>query len=66
MTDKSTKVLLLVIAVGLWANLAAQWFTPTPVQAQGSELRQIRNAVRDIERDLGRIQLGTCINSTIC
>ena len=63
MADRTTKLLLLAIAVGLWANIASQW---SPVQAQDRQMRQILSAVQDIERAVGRIQRGTCINGTIC
>jgi hypothetical protein len=36
MADRTTKMLLLAIAVGLWANVASSWLRPVPVQAQGS------------------------------
>lgn len=35
MTDRTTKALLLAIALGLWANVAGAWLKPTPVHAQG-------------------------------
>ena len=33
MADRTTKLLLLAIAVGLWMNVANQWLRPVPVQA---------------------------------
>ena len=58
-TDRTTKALLLAIALGLWANVAGDWLKPVVVEAQSSELRQIRN-------DLGAIASGLCLNSKIC
>jgi hypothetical protein len=34
MTHRTTKGLLLVIAVGLWMNIFTPWLQPEPVQAQ--------------------------------
>ena len=34
MADRTTKALLLAIAVGLWANVMTTWLGPVPVQAQ--------------------------------
>ena len=77
MVDKTTKALLLAIAIGLWANIAAQWTNPVQAQDIGttqmviglqsiaSELRSIESSVSSINSDLGRIQLGSCTNSTI-
>ena len=39
-TDRTTKALLFMIALGLWANLLKGMFTPIPTQAQGAGLAQ--------------------------
>ena len=70
MVDKTTKVLLLAIAIGLWANIAAQWTNPVQAQDIGTTqmvigLQSIESSVSSINSDLGRIQLGSCANSTI-
>ena len=56
MTDKTTKVLLAAIAVGLWANIAGDWLKPEPVHAQDTrtlrELETIGQSLRSIERVL--------------
>ena len=54
MVDKTTKMLLLVIAIGIWANLASNW---TVVSAQDTSR---------IERYLRQIATGSCSNSKIC
>jgi hypothetical protein len=54
MVDKTTKMLLLVIAIGIWANLASNW---TVVSAQNTST---------IERYLRQIASGLCLNSKIC
>ena len=41
MVDRTTKLLVLAIAVGLWLNVATNWLSPTPV-------------LRDMSYDLGR------------
>ena len=71
MVDRTTKILLLAIAVGLWMNVASQWLRPVAVHAaveqlRSSDLSDIERYLRNIDGDLGRIQRGTCINSTIC
>ena len=65
MTDKTTKALLLAIAIGLWANVASQWLRPVTAHAQSeTTLRNI--TLGNIENDLHRIYKGTCLNSKIC
>ena len=41
MADRTTKALLLVIAVGLWMNLASAWTQPVPVIAAQSSARSV-------------------------
>ena len=70
MVDRTTKILLLAIAVGLWMNVASQWLRPVAVHAaveqlRSSDLSDIERYLRNIDGDLGRIQRGACINSTI-
>ena len=36
MTDRTTKTLLLAIALGLWANLLGSWLQPSPAHAQAT------------------------------
>jgi hypothetical protein len=33
MTDRTTKMLLLAIALGLWCNVAVQWLAPVHAQS---------------------------------
>lgn len=40
MTDRTTKALLLAIALGLWTQVAQTWLRATPVQAQGLTLTE--------------------------
>ena len=41
MIDRTTKLLLLAIAIGLWMNVAAYWLQPIPVQAASEEIEQV-------------------------
>jgi hypothetical protein len=64
MTDRTTKTLLAVIALGLWANLAVSLFRPTvAVAAKGSN---IESDVSSIESAVSSIANGTCTNSKMC
>ena len=69
MADRTTKALLLAIAIGLWANLALQW-GPVPVRAQEDEILEtlidIERTLRGVESDVGRIERGSCGNEVIC
>jgi hypothetical protein len=64
MTDKTTKLLLLVIALGLWANALIPLIHPKPVAAQS--LGDIDSRVSNIEDDVHKIARGTCVNTKIC
>ena len=46
MVDRTTKLLVLAIAVGLSLNVATNWLSPTPVSVQ--------QRLRDMSYDLGR------------
>jgi len=58
-TDKTTKLLLALIAAGLWLNAASSLIRPTSAGAQSYELQKI-------QRDLDSIGRGTCLNNKIC
>ena len=59
MADRTTKALLLAIAIGLWVGVVSEWVRPVPVQAQGADLVII-------ESNLNAIWGGFCRNSKIC
>src|SRR4029453_15083437 len=59
MTDRTTKALLLIIAVGLWVNLAAVWFRSVPLRAADADSTVIM-------RDVHAIATGTCMNKKVC
>jgi hypothetical protein len=64
MADTTTKIILVVIALGLWANVAIPLMKPVPVRAFDDN--DIGRLVRSMEGDLSRIQRGTCANGKIC
>lgn len=63
MIDRTTKALLLAIAIGLWMNVATQWLRPVPVQAQTA---QVARDVARIASDVNAIWGGICVNGKIC
>jgi len=66
MTDKTTKLLLLAIALGLWANALIPVVRPTVVGAQNSQLGSIDDHLDNIETAIVRIGRGTCTNGKLC
>jgi hypothetical protein len=63
MTDRTTKTLLLAIALGLWLHVIHDW--TVPVQAQTIPLRE-SNALSAIATELHAIAWGTCQNRKLC
>jgi hypothetical protein len=59
MTDRVTKVALIAIAAGLWANFAISLLPPRPAHADDY-------AVQQIQRDVSAISGGVCVNRKIC
>jgi len=57
MIDRTTKALLLVIALGVWFNTAVQWLQPHALQAQTPNM---------IEFYVRQIATGVCTNHKIC
>ena len=68
MTDRTTKVLLAAIAVGLWANVWADWLKPEPVYAQDTrtlrELENIARSLRSIDRELESGSISRSVQET--
>jgi hypothetical protein len=58
------KILLAVIAAGLWANVAASLMRPA--HADDLDIGDIREAVSKIRNDLWDIANGKCQNSKLC
>lgn len=61
-SDRTTKVLLLLIALGLWVNALAPMFRPAPVAAAHPDFEDMERVVKDIAHDVHSIYNGTCLN----
>lgn len=69
MTDRTTKILLAIIALGLWANAMSLFIRPNRVIAQDNVFSSIDSHLSRIDHDvhnLADIEDGTCRNSKIC
>ena len=64
--DRTTKILLAVIAAGLWTNIGVSVFRPVAAFGQSSELSDIASAVSSITLDLSDISVGKCGNKKLC
>jgi hypothetical protein len=53
MIDRTTKLLLLAIAIGLWMNVGSQWLRPVSVHAAVEQLQSYD--LRDIESSLSNV-----------
>ena len=62
-TDRTTKVLLALIALGLLLNAIVPFLQPAVVQAQ-SGISEIQ--LSQIFNELRQISTGYCMNDTIC
>lgn len=62
-TDRTTKLLLALIALGLFMNALNPWLMPMPVAAQNQD---IAGYLSDIESSVSRIARGACPNIKIC
>jgi hypothetical protein len=61
--DRTTKAVLVTIALGLWVNIGVSILRPLPAVAQSSE---ITSALQAIQHDLHAISVGLCLNDKIC
>lgn len=66
--DRTTKALLAIIALGLWANLLLPFANSREVVAGGFDVDSMARAasLTRIESDLSSIASGTCRNDKIC
>lgn len=66
--DKTTKILLFLIALGLFLNALNPWLLPRVAYAQHDELSGIATTVKSIDKRLANLMRGTpdCLNSKIC
>jgi len=60
MTDKTTKILLGAIALGLWANIVTPQIRPA--HAQHSTITFLSN----IDQNIQAIAQGICLNDKLC
>jgi hypothetical protein len=63
MLDRTTKLLLGAIAIGIWVNLSMLLFKPTAAVAQAGA---ISGQLGAISHHLAAIANGTCANRKIC
>lgn len=63
MVDRTTKGLLLLVALGLWANLVGDWLRPVAIHAQ---LPMPNPEISEILRNVRMIATGSCPNRVIC
>ena len=61
MIDRTTKAILMAIALGLFLNVAEGWMKPAPVSAQGLSDPSYTTA-----QALSAIAAGYCQNKRIC
>jgi hypothetical protein len=80
MADNTTKILLLVIGLGIWANFAvvsrgvvaqAGQFSSTEshlntIEDSTKEIDDLKDEVSDLKDKVGKISLGTCSNESLC
>lgn len=64
MADRTTKLLLGAIALGLWLNLLSVWFKPVPVAAATQDAATA--ALLNTQQAVSQIARGTCANLKIC
>ena len=69
MVDRTTKLLLASIALGLWCNLFALVLRPMTAFAQYESdyiLRSIDAHLAKIDVNIDKLQRGACANSKLC
>jgi hypothetical protein len=69
MVDRTTKILLASIALGLWANLFAPVLRPITAFAQYENdhiLKSIDARLASIDVNIERLQNGNCANRKLC
>lgn len=69
MIDRTTKILLACVALGLWANLFAPVLRPLTANAQYESdyiLRSIDAHLARIDANIDKLQRGACANGKLC
>jgi hypothetical protein len=71
--DRTAKILLAAIALGLWANAAATIVKPASAQGADNilagllgQLEQMQTAVAHMAVSFDKIEGGRCVNRKIC
>jgi hypothetical protein len=69
MTDRTTKILLASIALGLWANALIPLVQPISALAQYESdyiLKSINAHLANMDVNLDKLQKGSCSNGKLC
>jgi hypothetical protein len=69
MLDRTSKILLAIVALGLWANMFALLFRPNEAVAQYETdyiLRSVDAHLANIDGNIDRLQKGSCPNGKLC
>jgi hypothetical protein len=69
MTDRMSRVLLALIALGLWANLLASAIRPIAAVAQYETdhiLRSVDARLASVDANIDKLQRGSCSNRRLC
>jgi hypothetical protein len=64
--DRTTKILLAAIALGLWANAVMSVIRPAAAQVDGLTLSNISGELSSIAKDFKDIASGYCNNRKLC
>jgi hypothetical protein len=64
MTDRTSKVLLAIIAMGLWANALVSILGSKEAVAQS--ISGMVTDISDIKSGVAALSGGTCLNSKLC
>ena len=69
MMDRTTRILLAIIAFGLWANLFVSVLRPSQAVAQYEAdyvLKSVNAHLANIDVNIDRLQKGACTNGKLC
>jgi hypothetical protein len=69
MTDRTSRILLAIIALGLWANLFVPVLRPSQAIAQYETdhiLKSVDAHLANIDVNIDRLQKGACPNGKLC
>jgi hypothetical protein len=67
MTDKKTRILLIAIAGGLWANVMVSSIKPAHADDDtDAAIQQMASDISDMQGDINALANGTCTNGRLC